>query len=171
MARWGTRRTRGIALAAAGLLAGCLSWYEGRGLTPGIATRADVVAVMGQPVASYPDASGEILEYDRGERRFMARLGANGRLENIEQVYTRESFARVRAGMSPGEVNRALGIPYSATRFARRNETVWDYRFRDEVFDYVTYFHVAFDEARGTVKSTFYTREYLPASPVSHGRF
>lgn len=150
------------------LLAACAS-YDGRGLQPGVATGADVRALMGEPAAVHRGDAGEAWEYPRGPQgyhTFMVRLGADGRLAGIDQVFSERFFGRVVAGMGGDEVRRILGTPLRSVAFPARRERVWDYRWSDSPLDYTRYFHVVFDEA-GRVKATLHTTEYLPSGTDS----
>lgn len=154
-------------LSAGALLAACAS-YDGRGLQPGASRVDDVTRTMGTPTAVYPEPEGEIREYARGPEglhTFMAHFGRDGVLRRIDQVMAPEFFARVRAGMDAANVRALLGSPYYVTGFERRNEDVWDYRFRDLASTYIGRFHVVFDRSGGAVKSTLYTYEYYPDGP------
>ena len=151
-------------LASAGLAA-CVS-FGGEGLRPG-ASGDEIRTAMGAPGTVWPEADGgSTWEYPRapeGRQTFMVRLGADGRLREIRPALQAENFARVRAGVTKrDEVRRLLGAPYLESYFARKNETVWDYRYMDPLSGFGNTFHVSFDE-RGVVAGT--------ANTVDDGRF
>lgn len=128
-------RSAAVAILLGVALAACAS-YGGRGLQPGRATEADVRRVMGEPALEFslPDG-GRQLAYPRGPlgtETFMARLGPDGRLREIEQVLDEAHFARIRVGASGAEdVRRLLGPPYAVESFPRQGQTAWVYRFTD----------------------------------------
>lgn len=155
-----------FALVLLGLcLAGCAS-YGGAGLRPGEARMADVEALMGAPAMRWQDADGAVqLAYPRGPlgyHTFMVHLGADGRLQRIENVLDEATFARIGAGMSRDQVLRLIGPPdFSRTMyFPARDELVWDWRFCPYSRS-AARFSVLFDAASGTVRSTLALVEYV----------
>lgn len=157
---------RGISLFAAALLCACAS-YSGSGLKPGVARLADVESLMGPPAMRWQDADGSVqLAYPRGPAGFetyMVKLGPDGRLRSIANVLDEQSFARVHAGLSEGEVLRLIGPPDESRSayFKARDELAWEWRFR-EVFGDPARFVVLFNASAGTVRSTLILREYRP---------
>ena len=122
-----------VAALALWALSGCAS-YSGSSLKAGTATRADVRALMGEPVAVHPAPAGaayaESWEYPRGplgRHTFMARIDGAGRLVAIDQVMTLATVAQIRIGQDNREaVRRLLGRP--AMIFpARGGGEAWDY--------------------------------------------
>ncbi|WP_290971483.1 outer membrane protein assembly factor BamE [Herbaspirillum sp.] len=103
-------------------------------LQKGISTEADVRGVMGQPDTVWDDGNGaRTLEYPKGPqgiRTWMFAIGASGTLIDYKQVLTQENFDTIRPGMSSDEVRRMLGRPRSVVQFARKNEEVWDWKYR-----------------------------------------
>jgi hypothetical protein len=87
----------------------------------------------------------------------MARFTSSGTLAGIDSVLDEPHFRRVVRGLGMDDVLRMLGPPGVRERFARRNETVWDYRFMD-LWGYPSVFSVVFD-GQGRVSSTFTWRE------------
>ncbi len=142
------------------LLPGCAS-FDGGTLQPGVACEANVRQLMGAPAAVWPDAGGgKLLSYPRGPmglQTYMAHIDSGGRLVSINQVLNETYFNRVQRGMSKEDISRLLGPPREIIAFQRRNETAWDYRFRD-TWGYPSIFSVIFG-ADGTVKSTVTIRE------------
>lgn len=123
-----------LALWAVLALAACAS-FEGRGLTPGQSSAADVERVMGVPAERRQAANGETwLYYPRqpyGRKTFVARLGADGRLVAIEQRLTDENVARLVPNTTRAEQVRELfGPPYIATQFPRMDRNVWTWHMR-----------------------------------------
>ena len=103
-------------------------------LQKGISTEADVRGVMGQPDTVWDDGNGaRTLEYPKGPegvRTWMFAIGASGTLLDYRQVLTQENFDAIRPGMSGDEVRRMLGRPRSVVQFGRKNEEVWDWKYR-----------------------------------------
>jgi hypothetical protein len=123
-----------LALFFALVLAGCAS-FEGRGLTAGQSSAADVERVMGAPAERRPVANGETwLYYPRqpfGRKTFVARLRPDGRLVAIEQRLTDENVASIVPNTTRAEqVRDLLGPPYSAMQFARMDRNVWTWHMR-----------------------------------------
>ncbi|WP_050466147.1 outer membrane protein assembly factor BamE domain-containing protein [Herbaspirillum chlorophenolicum] len=103
-------------------------------LQKGVSTEADVRGVMGQPDTVWEDGNGaRTLEYPKGPegiRTWMFAIGASGTLIDYRQVLTQENFDTIRPGMSADEVRRMLGRPRSVVQFVRKNEEVWDWKYR-----------------------------------------
>jgi hypothetical protein len=163
-----------IALVLSMLLAACAS-YSGSGLKPGEARLEDVQALMGAPAIRWQDADGSIqLAYPSGPAgydTFMARLGADGRLQSITNVLEPTSFAKIQPGMTKDEVLRVLGPPdYSRTvYFKARDELVWDWRCRLQSAT-PGRFLVLFDNTSGTVRSTMSQVDYPPSGRGGRGK-
>lgn len=147
------------------LLAACAG-YDGRGLRPGVASEADVVALMGEPAMRWTDADGrQQLAYPRGPagvHTYMVWLGPDGRLERIENVLEERGFARLRPGQSDqAEVLRLLGPPQPqwTQYFKARDELVWEWRYCAGP-GFLARFDVLFDGTTGIMRTAF-TREDL----------
>ena len=146
-----------IALLSSMLLAACAS-YSGSSLKPGEARLEDVQALMGAPALRWQDPDGSVqLAYPRGPigyHTFMVNLVPDGRLQSITNVLEPAGFARIRPGMTKGEVLRVLGPPnYNLTvYFKARDELVWDWRFCSDL-GAASRFQVLFDNTLGTVRS------------------
>jgi len=125
---------RSLLLAATCLLLASCASFDGRGLTAGQSTAADVERVMGVP-AERRQVGGETwLYYPRqpfGRKTFVARLGAGGRLVGIEQRLTDEYVAQIVPNATRSEQVRDLfGPPYQSSRFARLDRNVWTWHMR-----------------------------------------
>jgi len=122
----------GIALS--GLLAAGCALVPGQGLEPGRSTRADVVASMGQPALSLErPGGGQLLYFTHwpwGRLTYVATVGPEGVLRELEQRLTFQNIHAVREGMTRDEVRRLLGPPYLVSRLPRQQREVWDYRWR-----------------------------------------
>jgi hypothetical protein len=145
------------------LLAGCAGLggdgrHFGTGLRIG-ASVEEVFHVMGEPSLQWQDADGSRqLAYPRGPQgvhTWMLRIGADGRLQGIENVLEQRGFARIARGQTMEQVLRALGPPDPAgtAYFARRDELVWQWRYCED-FGELAHFHVLFDGTTGIVRST-----------------
>ena len=122
------------ALCFAVLLAACAS-FDGRGLTPGVSTVADLERVMGAPTEKRQAASGETWYfYPRqpyGRASFVARVAPDGRLVAIEQRLTDENVAKIIPNTTRVEqVRDLLGPPYLATHYARLDRNIWTWHMR-----------------------------------------
>jgi hypothetical protein len=114
------------------LLAGCAG-YDGRGLTPGQSTAAEVEKLMGPSQDKRTGPNGEtVLWFPRlpaGRVSYAARIGKDDRLIAIEQRLTRESLDQLKPGVSrEGDVRDVLGPPYRADPFPRMQRDVWTYQ-------------------------------------------
>jgi hypothetical protein len=120
----------GLALA----LAACAT-FDGRGLTPGVSTAADVEAVMGAPAEKRQVAGGETWYfYPRqpyGRMTFVARMAPEGRLVAIEQRLTDENVAKIIPNTTRAEqVRDLLGPPWLAGHYARLERNIWTWHMR-----------------------------------------
>jgi hypothetical protein len=116
------------------LLAGCAS-FDGRGLTPGVSTVADVERVMGAAAEKRQAAGGETWYfYPRqpyGRVTFVARVGSDGRLVALEQRLTDENVAKIIPNTTRAEqVHDLLGPPYQAGHYARLDRDIWSWHMR-----------------------------------------
>ena len=145
------------------LLAACAS-YDGRGLRPGESRIEHVEGLMGAPALRWTDSDGgQQLAYPRGPAGFhtyMVRIGADGRLNSIENVLDLPHLARVRPGMTKEQVLRTLGPPDErfTMYFPARDEMAWDWRFMEGFLQPMRMI-VLFDATAGTVRSTMYQPE------------
>lgn len=159
-------RTVPIVLAAlSGLLLAACASYEGRGLAPGRATEADVVAVMGEPAQRWRDPEGNVqLAYPRGPEgphTFMALIDAGGHLREIRNVLNEVQFARIQPGATQEEVLRLIGPPQPqwTAFFAARNELVWEWRYCDGG-NLMAKFDVLFDATTKLVRTAYSRPDY-----------
>lgn len=110
---------------------------------------AAVTAKLGQPTSVYPAPDGQVLEYatgPMGQFTYMARIGADGRLQSYEQVLTGEKFATVKIDQATkADVLRAIGRPAERSRIALRDYEVWSYRYK-EAGVWNSLMHVHFDQ-------------------------
>jgi hypothetical protein len=119
-----------LAVAAFPLLlaAGCAS-FDGSSLKPGQATSADVERTMGTPAQTRKVGGETLLYYPRqpyGDATFVARIGQDGRLIDIEQRLTDANVAKIVPNVTTAEqVRDLLGPPWQTSRYALDNSTVW----------------------------------------------
>ena len=133
--------------------------YSGSSLKPGEARLEDVVRVMGAPAMRWQEADGtQQLAYPRGPEgvhTYMVRIGADGKMQRIENVLEEKVFAGVRSGMKKGQVLKILGPsePAWTAYYKARDELVWEWRYCDG-WNELARFDVLFDATREVVRST-----------------
>jgi len=147
-----------ISLALSLLLTACAG-YSGSGLVADESALDTVIQAMGQPRMEWAEPDGtQRLAYPRGPmgvHTYMVLIGADGKLQRIEDVLNPQSFGRVRPGMDKDQVLRTLGPPEPTwtAYFKARDELVWEWRYCDE-WNKLARFDVLFDGAREVVRST-----------------
>lgn len=147
-----------LALAALVVqLAGCaLPAREAPG-----ALRADVVARLGAPTASFPLPGGERLLYSELPAGFAAYnldFDASGRLVRNEQVLTQARFENLRVGAwTAADVQRTFGPPLRVERVARFEGDIWTYRFRQNSDPRLAHVHL---DPEGVVRQVLFTDEF-----------
>jgi hypothetical protein len=147
-----------LALAALVVqLAGCaLPAREAPG-----ALRADVVARLGAPTASFPLPGGERLLYSELPAGFAAYnldFDASGRLVRNEQVLTQARFENLPMGVwTAADVQRTFGPPLRVERVARFEGDIWTYRFRQNSDPRLAHVHLDPD---GVVRQVLFTDEF-----------
>ena len=123
-----------ITLAALGLLAGCAS-FDGRSLTPGKSTRAEVEATMGRPAEVLTRPNGDTrLYFSRlpfGREIYVATVGSDGVLRGIDRTLTRKNIASLKEGMQAQQVRELLGPPYRSVYMKLIDRDVWEYLWTD----------------------------------------
>lgn len=147
------RRLRLAPVFAALLLAGCATWNQPKVVA---GDSLDTVRTrMGNPTNVYPlPEGGQEFEYATGpfgQRTWMVRFDANGKVLAAEQVLRGETFAKLRIGESKkDDVLRLVGRPSETSRVFLGNFEVWSYRYKEnDVWN--SMMHVHFDD-RGVVK-------------------
>ena len=147
-------------LALTALLGAACATYDGHSLRPGVSTEADVLGLMGRPAVAYVNADGtRRLAYPRGPlgtQTYMVELGPDGRVRDVRNALTDETFHQIRAGMTRDEVLSLIGPPGETMHFARLDQESWEYRFQD-TWGYRAIFSVNFDR-NGLVVSKFTRR-------------
>jgi hypothetical protein len=108
-----------------------------------------VVDKLGPPKGVYPDPdAGQVFEYPQGpmgQYTFMARFGADQRLQSYEQVLTGEKFATIKVDRATrDDVLRTIGRPAERSFLPLRNYEVWSYRYKENGV-WNSMMHVHFD--------------------------
>lgn len=156
-----------LAIPLALLQAACAS-YSGSGLISGESGVDEVLRVMGEPRMQWTNTDGtRRLAYPRGPmgvHTYMVLIGADGKLQRIENVLDPQTFRRIEPGMSKGQVLRELGPPEPSwtVYFKARDELVWEWRYCDEWYK-LARFDVLFDGNQEVVRSTMTQREICGA--------
>jgi hypothetical protein len=128
------------------LLAACANPWNSM-VAPG-ATRDQVVARAGQPVAVYPlPDGGQRLQYTlqpTGQYAFNVDLDPSGRVVQSRQVLTQPNFERIQPGWTRDAILREFGPPARIEGVSRWVGPVWTYRWKDVANTDMFYF-VYFD--------------------------
>ena len=124
------------------------------------ALRAEVVARLGPPTASFPVPSGERLLYSELPAGFAAYnldFDASGRLVRNEQVLTQARFENLPVGIwTTADVQRTFGAPLRVERVARFEGDIWTYRFRQNSDPRLAHVHL---DRQGVVRLVMFTDE------------
>lgn len=159
------RAVLAITLLAGLVLAGCdrdgnpIEEFGLDKLQKGISTETDVRGVMGSPGTIWDDGDGaHTLEYPKGPegiRTWMFAINSVGTMIDYRQVLTDDNFSKVLPNLSQQEVRRMLGRPRSVVQFKRKNEEVWDWKYRHVHEDRL--FNVHFDMITRQVVGTSFS--------------
>lgn len=124
------------------------------------ALRAEVVARLGPPTASFPLPSGERLLYSELPAGFAAYnldFDASGRLVRNEQVLTQARLENLPVGVwTTADVQRTFGAPLRVERVARFEGDIWTYRFRQNSDPRLAHVHL---DRQGVVRLVMFTDE------------
>jgi hypothetical protein len=112
-------------------------------------SEADVIAKRGEPTHRYQNGQEHLLEYALGpwgQRTYMARVDANGKVVSFEQVLTVQKFSTIKVGeATKNDVLRTIGAPSETAYFSRTDLEVWTYPYKEsEVWN--SMMHVHFDK-------------------------
>ncbi len=128
-------RTVLLAFCAILVLGGCAS-YDGRGLTPGAATLAQVESTMGTPAARVARPDGSSVLYFRrnpgGRHAYAVTLGPDGVMRGIEQRLTLENINKLMLGKTTATEARELfgpPDPHSVSYLPLAKQEVWEYKW------------------------------------------
>lgn len=113
-------------------------------------SKADLLAKRGEPTHRYTDGNEEIYEYMQGpwgQRTYMARIDASGRVKSFEQVLTNQKFASIEVGKATKDtVLRTIGAPSDTSYLSLRDLEVWSYPYKEsDVWN--SLMHVHFDRS------------------------
>ena len=158
-----------ISLAAV-LLSNCAS-YTGSSLVAGKSTAAEVEALMGKPAErlAKPDG-GSVLYYPHGpagRETHAVSIGADGRVQAVEQRLTDANIARlVRGTTTVREVRELFGPPPTTTRLPRLERVVWEYPMDNIAMPYLLLVQFSGD---GIVREVFKIKDYAAEPPSGKG--
>ena len=104
-------------------------------LEEGSSTEADVRERFGPPEAVWDGPEGaQIYEYNRqpeGDQNWQITIGPDGKMAALRQVLNERTFAQILPGMPMEDVRRMLGKPMKITTYALKQETHYDWRWRN----------------------------------------
>lgn len=124
------------------------------------ALRAEVLARLGPPTASFALPSGERLLYSElpaGFAAYQLDFDASGRLVRNEQVLTQPRFQNIPVGVwTVADVQRTFGPPLRVERVARLEGDIWTYRFRQNSDPRLAHVHL---DPQGVVRQVTFTDE------------
>jgi hypothetical protein len=111
---------------------------------------AEVIAKLGSPTNRFQVGDEHLLEYAKGpwgQRTYMARFDANGKLISYEQVLTTQKFSTIKIGESTkADVLHTVGAPSETSFLPLPGLEVWSYPYKqDNVWN--SMMHVHFDKA------------------------
>lgn len=142
------KRSGTLTLSAMALLTFLLTSCAVQRVAPGT-TRADVLAIYGQPTREVALPTGSRLQYSRlpaGQTAVMVDLDAAGKVVSSKQVLQSTEFARIVLGQwSRADVEREFGPPYLVDRVASWQGDILNYTFREGGID--LFFFVYLDPA------------------------
>ena len=161
-----TRILQSALLAVCLFAAGCANMTS---IPPGIAASA-VEASRGKPFRVWPETGGgtswEYPTGPAGRYTYMVRVGADGRVNRVDQVLNWDTFARITAGMPVTEVEHMLGRPFSKTTFPLNQQTAWAWRFVETMWNRCFYAYVGPDgKVTGTGSRDEETGDWLLMAP------
>ena len=165
---------RATVISSTLFLSACAT-YGVNSLQPGVSPLPEVIATMGMPAMNWKDPDGrEQLAYPSGPygtQTYMVFIGADRRLERIEEVLDYPHFARIVIDKSTREdVLRLIGPPYApwTTYYEGFNQIAWEWNYCN-AWRQVARFNVYFDAATGIVRRTE-QRTYRSDFPSFFGR-
>ena len=165
------RKSSGLLIAlatmAAGLVSGCAT-FDMSSVVPGTSV-AQVEAAVGQPTDKFTAPGGDsVWFYSRlpyGRVAYAVRIGADGKVLNVEQRLTEENTKKIVAGkMTREDVRMLLGSPNYITNYPRLNVETWEYPMVPGSMSLWMMLYVDFS-SDGMVRDSWYTvdpvRNYL----------
>lgn len=122
----------------------------------GESTQMQVREKVGKPDSIQEEPGGEQLwEFPfgpEGIHTYRLRFDAQGVLQSLEQILTRETFSQIKPGMRQAEIRQRLGKPRTQVTYDLSQQEVWDWRFQDGATNTLL-FVVTFD-SQGVVLKT-----------------
>lgn len=113
-------------------------------------SESDLIAKRGQPTHIYQDGQQRLLEYAHGpwgQKTYMARVGADGKVVSYEQVLTVEKFSTIKIGeATKTDVLHTVGAPSETSYLSLTDLEVWSYPYK-EANSWDSIMHVHFDKA------------------------
>lgn len=113
-------------------------------------TESELIAKRGQPTHRYQDGNDRLLEYALGpwgQKTYMARIDASGKVISFEQVLTDQKFATVKVGeANKDDVLRTIGAPTETSYLSLTALEVWSYPYKESGV-WNSMMHVHFDRA------------------------
>jgi len=158
------------ACLAAALLSGCAS-YNGSGLVAGRATAAGAEALMGKPAERMEKpGGGSVLYYPRGpagRETFAVTVGADGKVQSVEQRLTDANMAKLVNGTSTTrDVRELFGPPSRTTHYARLERDVWEYPMDPRWNPFLLTVQFSAD---GIVREVYKIKDYQTEGPSGAG--
>ncbi len=152
------------------LLSACAS-YSGSGLIAGQSTAAEVEALMGKPAERFEKSGGgSVFFYPRGplgRETYAVVIGANGKVQAIEQRLTDANIAKLVLGTTTArEVRELFGPPSVTTHYARLQRDVWEYPMDPLYRPFVLTVQFSAD---GIVREVFKMKDYKAEPPSVDG--
>jgi hypothetical protein len=158
------------ACLTAALLSGCVS-YNGSSLVAGQSTAAEVETLMGKPAERMEKpGGGSVLYYPHGptgRETFAVTIGADGKVQAVEQRLTDANMAKlVRGTSTTREVRELFGPPSRTTRYARLDRDVWEYPMDPRWMPYLLTVQFSAD---GIVREVYKIKDYQTEGPSGAG--
>jgi hypothetical protein len=163
--------TRCVATCLAAALVSACASYSGSSLVAGKSTAAEVEALMGQAAERVEKSGGgSVLYYPRGpagRETYAVAIGADGRVQAVEQRLTDANIARLVLGTTTArEVRELFGPPATTTQFQRLQRDVWEYHMYPISMPYLLLVQFSPD---GIVREAFKIKDYSAEIPSGSG--
>jgi outer membrane protein assembly factor BamE (lipoprotein component of BamABCDE complex) len=103
-------------------------------LKPGVSSEDEVRQIFGNPYAVRDIGNGKGLVYPlgpEGVHTLLLKIGPDGKYVGREDLLTRTNFQTVNTGMRQADVLRVLGPPGRTQDYRLKQESAWEYRFKD----------------------------------------
>jgi outer membrane protein assembly factor BamE (lipoprotein component of BamABCDE complex) len=103
-------------------------------LKAGESSEQEVRKLFGNPYAVRDVAGGKGLVYPlgpEGVHTLLIKLGPDGKYQGREDLLTRANFQSINTGMKQADVLAALGPPGRTQDYKMKQQTAWEWRFKD----------------------------------------